>query len=196
MRRLDAHGKLLTLLLGVMLTSGSLLLLSGCREGLLPQQQAQPVQSYDQVAEAYDQIVPGMTRADDLPNLGFGAPSSNADILSYRDIQERLLPAGVQWEHLNPAVRACIRAELYCNGFAFRPAASRRIGKAVSDLLGFANASHSGPSAEVVLLVMNGRVVHKVFLSRTDKIDDSRKPLAPLQDGGSIARAAGGATTF
>ena len=41
MRRLNAHGKLMTLLLGVLLTSGSLMLLSGCGDRLLPQQQAQ-----------------------------------------------------------------------------------------------------------------------------------------------------------
>ncbi len=185
----------MTLLLGVLLTSGSLMLLSGCGDRLLPQQQAQSFQTQDQMAETFDRIVPGMTRADDLPNLGFGAPTGNADILSYRDIQERFLPAGVQWEHLNPAVRACIRAELYCTGFVFRPV-SKRIGKAVSGLLGFENISHSSPSDEVVLLVMNGRVVHKVFSSRTDTLDERRQPLAPLPDGGAIARAAGGATTF
>lgn len=182
----------MTLLLGVLLTSGSLLL-SG--SGLLAQQQAQPSQSYDRMVESFEQIVPGMTRADDLPNLGFGAPTGNADILSYREIQQRFLPAGVQWEQLNPAVRACIRAELYCTGFVFRPI-STRIGTAVSDLLGFEKISHSSPSAEVVLLVMNGRVVHKVFSSRTDTLDYSRQPLAPQPDGGAMARAAGGATTF
>ncbi|OAI42582.1 hypothetical protein AYO42_02215 [Rhizomicrobium sp. SCGC AG-212-E05] len=183
---------MLTLLLGVLLTSGSLLLSGG---GLLAQPQ-EPSQSYARVVESFDQIVPGMTRADDLPNLGFGAPTANADILSYRDIQQRFLPAGAQWEHLEPAVRACIRAELYCNGFVFHAAASTRIGKAVSDLLGLARIRQSSPTAEVVLLVMNGRVVHKVFSPRTDTIDDRRKPLAPLQDGGAMARADANATTF
>jgi len=86
MRRLDAHGKLLTLLFGVLLTSSSLLLLAGCGGGLLPAQQAQttmPFHTYDQVVESFEQIVPGMTRAEDLPGLGFDARNSNADVLSY-----------------------------------------------------------------------------------------------------------------
>ena len=90
--------------------------------------------------ESFDQIVPNMTRADDLPNLGFDARTRNADILSYLGLQTRLLPAaGVLWEHLNPAVRACIRAELYCTGYVFRPnrTTSKRIGNTVADLLGF-----------------------------------------------------------
>ncbi|MES2471949.1 MAG: hypothetical protein V4601_03805 [Pseudomonadota bacterium] len=190
MRRFDAHGKLLTLMFGVLLTSGSLLL-SG--SGLLAQQQAQPSQTQDQVAESFEQIVPGMTRADDLPNLGFGAPLGNADILSYRDIQQRFLTAGAQWEHLEPAVRACIRAELYCTGFVFRSnhTTSKRIGNTVSGLLGF---QPSSPSADVVLLVMNGRVVHKVFSPRNP--GDSRQPLAPLEDGGAMARADANTANF
>jgi hypothetical protein len=85
MRRLDAHGKFPTVPFGVLL-SCSLLLLSGCGGGLLPQQQAQtslPFQSYYQVVASFDQIVPGMTRADDLPHLGFDARTGNADVLSY-----------------------------------------------------------------------------------------------------------------
>ena len=206
MRRLDGHGKLLTLLLGLLFTSSSLVLLSGCGGGLLPQQQAQttmPFQTYDQVVESFEQIVPGMTRADDLPNLGFDARNSNADVLSYLGVQERFMPtAGVRWEHLNPAVRACIRAELYCNGLVFRPSrvTSKRVGNTVSDLLGFQRVTHSSRwSAEVILLVMNGRVVHKVFSGnpRTDNMDDKRHPLGPLQDvGGALSRAAGSASSF
>ena len=206
MRRLDAHGKLLALLLGVLLTSSSLLLLSGCGGELPPQQQAQttmPFHTYDQVVEAFGQIVPNMTRADDLPNLGFDARTSNAAMLSYLDIQERFLPAAEgRWEQLNPAVRACIRAELYCTGFVFRPsrASSKRAGNTVSDLLGLQHIAHSSRwSAEVILLVMNGRVVHKVFSGnlRSDNLDDKRQPLSPLQDiGGTLSRVAGSVTAF
>jgi hypothetical protein len=206
MRRLDAHGKLLTLLFGLLLTSSSLLLLSGCGGGLLPEQQAQttmPFQTYDQVVESFEQIVPGMTRAEDLPGLGFDARTGNADVLSYLGLQERFMPAaGVRWEHLNPAVRACIRAEQYCTGFVFRPSrtTSKRVGHTVSDLLGFQRITHSTRwSAEVILLVMNGRVVHKVFSGnpRIDNLDNKRQPLGPLQDvGGALSRAAGSATSF
>ena len=176
MRALDAHGKLLTLLCLLLVTSGTLLLWGG-GGGLLPQQ-AQA--SYDQVAESFDQIVPGMTRADDLPNLGFDPRSANADVLSYPGIQERFLPAaGVRREHLDPAVQACIRAELYCTGYVFHPA-GRSTGTRIADLLGLGRGREP---ADMTLLLMNGRVIHKVFSVRSP------------QDG-AVARAATSTVSF
>jgi len=206
MNRLDAHSKLLSLLCLAFLSVSSLLLLSGCGGGLLPDQKAQsasPFESYDQVVDAFDQIVPGMTRADDLPNIGFDARTGNVDVLSYLDIEGRFLPAaGVRWEHLNPAVQACIRAELYCTGFVFHPSrtTSKRLGSFLPDVLGFERITRSSRwSADIILLVMNGRVVHKVFSGnpRTDNLDDRRQPLGPLQDlGGALAHAAGSASPY
>jgi hypothetical protein len=206
MRRLDAHGKLLSLMCLLLVATGSLVLLSGCGGGLLPEQKAQaamPFQTYDQVVEAFDQIVPGMTRAEDLTNIGFDARRGNVDVLSYLGIEERFLPAaGVRWEHLDPGVQACIRAQLYCTGYVFHPARSRskRTGNFLSDALGFERITHSERwSADVILLVMDGRVVHKVFSGnpRTENWDDKRQPLGPLQDvGGMIARAAGAKPSF
>jgi sulfur carrier protein ThiS len=117
-------------------------LLAGCG-ALLPEQKAHaPFESADQVAESYDQIVPGMTRADDLAHLGFD--TAKVAMLSSRDIAQRLGSA-------DPAVRACIRAEIYCTGFVFHPVT-------VSGLF-----QHPGQPGDIVLLVMNGRVIHKVF---------------------------------
>jgi hypothetical protein len=173
MKRLNAHSKLLSLLCFLLLAPGSLVVLSGCGGGLLPDQKsrsASPFESYDQVVEAFDQIVPGMTHAEDLLNLGFDARAGTVDVLSYLNIEERFLPAaGVRWEHLNPAVQACIRAELYCTGYVFHP------------------GRNEPWSADVILLVMNGRVVHKVFAGnpRTENLDDRR-----------LARAAGNAPSY
>ena len=206
MSRLDAHSKLLSLLCLAFLSVSSLLLLSGCGGGLLPDQKAQsasPFESYDQVVDAFDQIVPGMTRADDLANIGFDARTGNVDVLSYLDIEGRFLPAaGVRWEHLNPAVQACIRAEAYCNGYVFHPSHSsnKRLGAVVPDLLGFERITRSVRwSADVTLLVMNGRVVHKVFSGtpRSENLDDRKQPLGPVQDlGGVLAHAAGSVPSY
>lgn len=147
MKRLDAHSKLLSLLCFLLLACSSLVALAGCG-GLLPDQMASPrsLERYDQVAEAFDQIVPGMTHAEDLASMGFDARTSNVDVLSYRNVAARLAPAGgARREHLNPAVQACIRAEAYCTGYVFHP-----------------GRGENRP-ADVILLVMNGRVVHKVF---------------------------------
>ena len=201
----SAHGKLLSLLCFVLAASASLVLLAGCG-GLLPQQQASsatPFQSYDQVVDAFDQIVPGMTRAEDLADLGFDARRGNVDVLSYVDVENRFMPAaGVRWEHLDPAVRACIRAELYCTGLLFHPSrtTSKRTGGFVPDLLGFERMTHSEHwSADVILLVMDGHVTHKVFSGnpRTENWDDKRQPLGPLQDlGGVLAHAAASVPSY
>jgi hypothetical protein len=148
MKRLDAHHKLLSLLCFLLLACGSLVALAGCG-GLLPDQKtasARSLERYDQVVEAFDQIVPGMTHAEDLANMGFDTRTGNVDVLSHLNVAERFAPAaGVRREHLNPAVQACIRAQAYCTGYVFHP-----------------SHSESRP-ADVILLVMNGRVVHKVF---------------------------------
>jgi hypothetical protein len=179
MKRLDAHSKLLSLLCFLLLACTSLVMLAGCG-GLLPDQKAaSPFESYDQVMEAFDQIVPGMTHAEDLPNMGFDTRTGNVDVLSYLNVEERFMPAAR--EHLSPAVQACIRAEAYCTGYVFHPSRS------------------DGWSADVILLVMNGRVVHKVFSGNphTQYLEDRRQPLRPLQDlGGAVARAAGSATSY
>lgn len=155
MRALDAHGKLLTLLCLLLVASGGLLLPGS--GGLLAAAQAQG-QPHDQAVQAFDQIVPNMTRADDLPNLGFDA---KAEILSYLGIQSRFLPAaGMRREHLDPAVQACIRAEVYCTGYVFHPG-----------------------QADVTLLVMNGRVIHKVISMRSPQ-------------GGAVARVSANTASF
>jgi hypothetical protein len=162
MRTRDAHRRLLTLLSLVLLASVALL--AGCG-ALLPEQKA--LKGADQLVEAFDQIVPGLTRADDLPNLGFDTAAANAGVLSARDIANRFARGAG-----DPAVRACIRDEIYCTGFVFHAAGA-------SDL--FQRVSHRArPPADIILLVMNGRVIHKVF---------SASP-PPDQGGARIASAA------
>jgi hypothetical protein len=183
MKRLTTHGKLQGLSWLALIFGASLVTLAGCG-GLLPDQQLQaatPFQTYDQVVDSFSQIVPGMTNAQDLPNLGFDPKTANVDVLSYVDIETRFMQVpGLSWDQLDPVVRACIRAEAYCTGFVFHPAhtANKRLGALVPDLLGFARITRSSRwSADVTLLVMNGRVVHKVF-------------------SGALAHAAGSAPTY
>ena len=205
MKRLTTHSKLLGLGWLVLIFGTSLVVLAGCG-GLLPDQQVQsasPFQSYDQVVESFNQIVPGMTNAQDLPNLGFDPRTANVDVLSYVDIETRFLQApGLRWDHLDPAVQACIRAEAYCNGYVFHPSHSsnKRLGAVVPDLLGFERITRSVRwSADVTLLVMNGRVVHKVFSGtpRSENVDDRKQPLGPVEDlGGVIAHAAGSVPSY
>ena len=205
MKRLTAHGKLQGLLWMVLVFGASLVMLAGCG-GLLPDQQVQatsPFQTYDQVVDSFNQIVPGMTNAQDLPNLGFDSRTANVDVLSYVDVETRFMQApGLRWEHLDPAIQACIRAQLYCTGFVFHPShtSAKRLGALVPDLLGFERVTRTTRwSVDVTLLVMNGRVVHKVFSGtpRAENLDDRKQPLGPLQDlGNEIAHAAGSVSSY
>ncbi len=136
MTKLDAHGKLLSLLCLLLVAAAGPAILSAC-SGLFPEGPKMGWLGGDQAAQAFDRIVPGLTRADDLPALGFDARAPHTDILSYREVQARILPA-----HPDAAVKACIRAGMFCTGMVFHPA-----------------------DARVTLLVMNGRVVHKVLAS-------------------------------
>lgn len=170
MKRPAAHGKLLGLLWLALPLSASLAMLAGCG-GLLPDRQARNAmfQTYGQVMEAYNEIVPGMTNAQDLPALGFDTKAAHVDVLSHRGIEARFLrAAGGNRQNLAPAVKACIRAGVYCTGFVFHPgdAPGKRPGVMEANLFGFTRSSHW--SADVTLLVMNGRVAHKVF-SRTGR---------------------------
>ncbi|HEX4177567.1 MAG TPA: hypothetical protein VHY57_03990, partial [Rhizomicrobium sp.] len=143
--------------------SASLAVLAGCGD-LLPDRQGRNAafRSYDQVVESYNEIVPGMTNAQDLPNLGFDTGAANVDILSPGNIAARFQRAPGA-PHPDPAVRDCIRAGAYCTGFVFHPGGTsdKRPHAVAAGFLGF--QSQPRWSASVTLLVMNGRVVHKVF---------------------------------
>ncbi|RYI93196.1 MAG: hypothetical protein EON47_20860 [Acetobacteraceae bacterium] len=98
-----------------------------------------------------------MTQADDLPALGFDAASARTAMLPPAEILRRFP------DTRQSAIADCVHAGLYCTGFVF-PAANK---------------------AKVTLLVMNGRVVHKVI--------DGREPApgltpAPLRKLAALAR--------
>jgi hypothetical protein len=152
----SAHRKLVNLLCLFLLTIGGLVGLAACG-GVLPVQQDEPVgtfQTYDQVVESFGQIVPGMTQAQDLPNLGFDTKAG--DLLPSSGIGAWLLPAAGT-HRLSPAVRDCLRARLYCNAYVFYPS------RAGSKPVLFGLGGSSPWAAQITLLVMNGRVIHKVL---------------------------------
>lgn len=156
-----AHGKLLGLLCLGLTLSASLAVLTGCG-GLSSDRQARNAafQSYDQVVESYNEIVPGMTNAQDLPGLGFNTQAATVGILSPTAIAARFSYGAQQ----PGAVRDCIQAGAYCTGFVFHPS-HRSPDTVAAGFLLFPRASSW--SADVTLLVMNGRVVHKVFARTT-----------------------------
>jgi hypothetical protein len=151
----SAHRKLVNLLALSLLAAGTLVGFAASGAASPNQQSPAAFQSYDQVVESFDQIVPGMTQAQDLPGLGFDIGAGA--LLSYSDITARFLADGTRKKPMLPAVRACLKAKEYCNAYVFR--AGDAAGK--PGLFGLNGARPW--SAEVTLLVMNGRVTHKVL---------------------------------
>ena len=184
------------------------LVLVGCGGlGLLPYQtdiQNTKFRSYKQVSLAYDHITPGVTRISDLDNIGFDVSTTpNVEMLSYLGIIERFMPReSIKYDTLDPAVRSCIDARDHCTALVFRPERlhQERTGNWFLDVLGFERTTvNYGWSAEVVLLIQDGRVAYKVMSGRPNIQDyhDKVSPLGPFQDlGGMAVRTASSAASL
>ena len=142
-----AHRKLVHLLCLSLLTAGGLVA-AAAKVGAQPASQGRGFQTYDQLVESFGQIVPGMTQAQDLPNLGFD--TRIGAVLSPRAVASRF-----SGRKFAGAVRDCIQAQPYCNAYVFRPA------HAGSAPVLFGLGGSRAWSAEITLLVMNGRVTGK-----------------------------------
>ena len=178
------------------------LVLVGCGGlGLLPYEsdiKNTGFQNYKAVMTAYGEITPGVTRASDLTGLGFDASRTpNVEILSYLGVIERFMPRdSIHFDNLAPAVQSCIDARDRCTAYVFRLSRlhQEREGNVLLDLLGFHRTTYNhGWSAEVILLVLDGRVAYKVVSGQPNIQDyhDKVQPLGPLQDiGGAVVRTA------
>ena len=101
MRRLTAHGKLMALMSALLVVPAAAAALTGT--GLLTG--ASP----DRITEAFDRVVPGMTRADDLAGLGF-------------DTHEAAVADDALLDRIKgDAAQACIAADRWCTGYVFHP---------------------------------------------------------------------------
>ena len=174
------------------------LVLVGCGGlGLLPRQtdiKNTSFRNYHAVETAYQQIMPGATRSSDLGQIGFDSSDSpNVEVLSYLGVIERFMPRdSIKFDNLDPAVQACIEARDRCTAFVFRPERlhQERTGNILLDLFGFERQTVSyGWSAEVMLLVLDGRVAYKVMSGHPNiqNFEDKVQPLGPLQDLGGAA---------
>ncbi|HEX3674792.1 MAG TPA: hypothetical protein VHU87_10995 [Rhizomicrobium sp.] len=175
--------------------------------GLLPYQtdvKNTNFRSYDSVQIAYKQIAPGVTRESQLSELGFDAASApNVEVLSYLGVIERFMPRdSIKFDNLDPAVQSCIQARDRCTAYVFKPERlhQQRTGNWFLDVLGFERTTVSyGWSAEIVLLMQDGRVAYKVMSGRPRIQDyhDNVQPLGPLQDlGNTMLRTASKAASL
>ncbi len=180
------------------------LVLVGCGTSLLPAQTETAnggFKTYAELRTAYDHVVPGKTRASQLTQIGFDASQPNVEVLSYLGVIERFMPRdSVKFDNLAPPVRACIMAQDRCTAYVFKPSITQahREGDTMLDVFGFDRTTVSkGWSAEVTLLVQDGRVAYKLMQGTPNIQTTTEKvqPLGPLQDvGQAIVPAAEHAT--
>ena len=178
---------------GLVASMAITLALVGCGGlGLLPYQtdiKNTNFRSYTEVQTAYEAVSPGITRESDLGKLGFDAAGSpNVEVLSYLGVIERFMPRdSIKFDELDPAVQGCIAARDACSAYVFKPERlhQEREGNWLLDILGFERTTiNYGWSAEVVLLIHDGRVAYKVMSGKPNIHDyhDLVQPLGPLQD--------------
>ena len=123
--------------------------------------------SYQQETRAYGRIVPGVTRASQLAEIGFDAMRSpNVEALSYLGVVERFAPRdSMKFDKLDPAVKSCFEARDRCTAVVFdREAHKNHDGSSLLGLFGFGAAeASSSHTADIVLLIRDGRVAYKTM---------------------------------
>jgi len=181
---------------------GLVLLLGGCGGMLLPSQSEldpSAFATYDDVQGAFDRITLEKTSTAELARLGFDPKQSpNVSVLSYLDVVERFMPnSSVAFDRLDPAVQACIFARTACEGYVFKAEhhSFSRSGSLILDLFGFVHTTtETGWTAQVLVLVMNGHVTHKIMSGQPNiqVVRDDVQPLGPVQNlGGALTTASG-----
>jgi hypothetical protein len=131
---------------------------------LLPSQSdttAFRITTLKELATAYDRVRPGLTRASQLPGLGFDSSTANAEVLSYLGIMERFAGDSRKFDRLDGALQECLEARDRCTAMVFKPGEQHRDGMLSS--FGFGAANAADRSAEVTLLVQDGRVAYKTI---------------------------------
>ena len=174
--------------LAIGLSSG----LSGCGGSLLPNQSeagTSKFETYGEVRGAFDHIALRQSSVGDLSDLGFDAQNTpNVAVLSYLEIVERFMPnSSMAFDHLDPAVQSCIMARDNCQGYVFKLQHHdfTRSGSLFLDMFGFDHTTtETGWSAQVLVLVQNGKVTHKLLSGEPNVriVREQIQPLGPLQD--------------
>ena len=180
---------------------GVTLALAGCGGLLLPSQSeigSSKFATFGSVHSAFDKIALRQTSIGEMSDLGFDADTTpNVAVLSYLDIVERFMPnSSMAFDKLDPAVQECIMARTDCNGYVFKIEhhSFQRTGSLFLDLFGFVHTTEeTGWTAQVLVLVQNGRVTHKLLSGEphVQIVRDDVQPLGPMQNLGGVFAAGG-----
>ena len=171
---------------------GVIVALGGCGGILLPSQSEigdSKFSTYAEVNSAFSQIALHHSSISDLADLGFDAQHTpNVAVLSYLEIVERFMPnSSMAFDKLDPAVQDCIMARSACQGYVFKVEHRefQRSGSLFLDIFGFEHTTtESGWTAQVLVLVQDGRVTHKLLSGEPNVriVREDMQPLGPMQN--------------
>jgi hypothetical protein len=163
---------------------------TGCTS-LLPRSNettASPWASYQEAQQAFDKLVPGETRADELKAMSLDPASNpNITILNYSDVLRRfLLNQSISVNDLDEGVKNCVTAKTNCRGFEVNQKMlnKQRNGIFILDLLGFKRDTHTnGWAFSGLILIKDGVVIYKLTGGQPSIVsqESNQNPLGPVQ---------------
>jgi hypothetical protein len=170
----------------------TLMTVSGCA-ALLPRSTTitnSPWKSYQEVANAYNEVIPSKSTVHDIKKLGFNIYStSNLKILSFVDLA--VATSTLKRDELGSGIDTCLRVRDQCTGYIFEPqvANSNRYGNFWLDIFNFKKKTkESGWRFRASFLVVNSIVVEKFWygepLVNLDR--EVINPLGPVQELGGL----------
>lgn len=182
MSALQALGRLAAIFLPVFL--------AGCGS-LLPRAEVvteSPWQSFQDVQQVFDKIVPYQTTVEDLKRLRLDPESNpNITILNYSDVLRRFIPSpSINAHDLDSGVRECIMANTACKGYEIdqRFIKRKRYGNFWADFLNFKRkVDVIGWRFNGVILIKDSLVVYKLTGGQPaiHELEENKNPLGPFQ---------------
>lgn len=182
MSGLQALGRLAAIFLPVFL--------AGCGS-LLPRAEVvteSPWQSFQDVQQVFDKIVPYQTTVEDLKRLRLDPESNpNITILNYSDVLRRFIPSpSINAHDLDSGVRECIMANTACKGYEIdqRFIKRKRYGNFWADILNFKRkVDVIGWRFNGVILIKDSLVVYKLTGGQPaiHELEENKNPLGPFQ---------------
>lgn len=176
--------------MGRLAASFLLVFLAGCGS-LLPRAEVvteSPWQSFQDVQQVFDKIVPYQTTVGDLKQLRLDPESNpNITILNYSDVVRRFIPSpSINAHDLDSGVRECIMANTACKGYELdqRFIKRKRYGNFWADFLNFKRkVDVIGWRFNGVILIKDGVIVYKLTGGQPaiHELEENKNPLGPFQ---------------
>lgn len=169
-----------------------LLILNGCA-ALLPSSKdvvLVPWNSYQEVQDAYEKVIPNETTVSQLKIKGFDIYSTpNVKILNYLDVAATA--QNINLEDLGDGLARCIKVRHRCKGYQIEPKVmeNERVGNFWLDMFNFKRQTKgAGWRFKAIFLVINEVIVDKFWNGDPNIVEEhvNINPLGPLQDAGSM----------